>query len=224
MLLFSLLSAILAAVIAGILPAYRASRLDPIQVLKGAGPRSSAGAGERRLLRTVTMAQTAMTLALLVGAGLLIRTMMNLARVESGFETRYVLTMSVTAVQGQWEDFHHRALERVSALPGVEQAAFAWGVPLTGNNWPGFLRSKVSLLPQRRATGSQFRCALPLKDTFNCCDLPLIEGRDIRSSDDRKAPAVAVVNKAFADRYFPGTSAIGRKFWTGGRTARQQKS
>ena len=48
--------------------------------------------------------------------------------------------------------------------------------------------------------------------------LPLIEGRDIRSSDDRKAPAVAVVNKAFADRYFPGSSAIGRKFWTGGRS------
>ena len=66
-----------------------------------------------------------MTLALLIGSGLLIRTMMNLARVESGFETRHVLTMSVTAVQGPWKDFHHHTLERISALPGVEQATFA---------------------------------------------------------------------------------------------------
>ena len=187
-------------------------------MLKGAGPRSSASAGERRLLRTVTMAQTAMTLALLVGAGLLIRTMMNLASVESGFETRYVLTMSVTAVQGQWEDFHHRALERVSALPGVEQAAFAWGVPLTGNNWPGFLEIEGQPAPAKESD----RIAIPLRSAtegyFQLLRLPLIEGRDIRSSDDRKAPAVAVVNKAFADRYFPGSSAIGRKFWTGGRS------
>jgi len=217
-LLFSFLSAILAAVIAGLLPAYRATRLDPMQVLKGAGPRSSASAGERRLLRAVTMAQTAMTLMLLVGAGLLIRTMMNLASVESGFETRHIVTMSVTAVQGQWEDFHHRALERVSALPGIEGAAFAWGVPLTGNNWPGFLEIEGQPAPSRQSD----RIAIPLRSAtegyFRLLRLQLIEGRDIRSSDDRNAPAVAVVNKEFADRYFPGTSAIGRKFWTEGRS------
>jgi putative ABC transport system permease protein len=216
-LLFSLLSAILAAVVAGLLPAYRASRLDPIQALKGAGPRSSAGVGERRLLRTVTMAQTAMTLTLLVGAGLLIRTMINLARVESGFQTQHVLTMSVTAVQGKWEDFHHRALARVSALPGVEQAAFAWGVPLTGNNWPGTLEIEGQPAPAKESD----RIAIPLRSVtegyFQLLGLPLIEGRDVRPSDNAKAPAVAVVNKAFADRYFPGTSSIGRKVWTGGR-------
>ena len=108
-----------------------------MEVLKSAGPKSSAGRGERRLLRGVTMVQTALTLALLVGAGLLIRTMMNIAKVQSGYNTGRILTMSVTAVQGDWADFHRRALERVSALPGVQYAAFAWGVPLTGNNWPG---------------------------------------------------------------------------------------
>jgi putative ABC transport system permease protein len=119
-------SAILAAVLAGLFPALRASRLDPIEVLKSAGPKSSAGRGERRLLRGVTMVQTALTLALLVGAGLLIRTMMNIAKVQSGYNTGRILTMSVTAVQGDWSDFHRRALERVSALPGVQYAAFAW--------------------------------------------------------------------------------------------------
>ncbi len=130
-------TAILAAVLAGLYPALRASRLDPIEVLKSAGPKSSAGRGERRLLRGVTMVQTALTLALLVGAGLLIRTMMNIANVQSGYNTGRILTMSVTSVQGNWSDFHHRALERVAALPGVQYAAFAWGVPLTGNNWSG---------------------------------------------------------------------------------------
>ena len=71
----------IAAGLAGLVPALRASRLDPMEVLKSAGPKSSAGRGERRLLRGVTMAQTALTLALLVGAGLLIRTMINLSKV-----------------------------------------------------------------------------------------------------------------------------------------------
>jgi putative ABC transport system permease protein len=216
-LLFGLLSATLASVIAGLLPAFRASRLDPIHVLKAAGPKSSAGAGEQRLLRSVTIAQTALTLALLVGAGLLIRTMMNLATVQSGFDTRHILTMSVTAVQGQWDDFHRRVLERVSAIPGVEQAAFAWGVPLTGNNWPGALLIEGQPAPARESD----RISIPLRSAtegyFQLLGLPILEGRDIQSTDHRKAPEVAVVNKAFADRYFPGSTAIGRKFWIRGR-------
>jgi putative ABC transport system permease protein len=216
-LLFGLLSATVAAVIAGLLPAFRASRLDPIHVLKAAGPKSSPGAGEQRLLRTVTMAQVAVTLVLLVGAGLLIRTMMNLSAVRSGFDTRYVLTMSVTAVQGQWEDFHSRVLQRVSALPGVEQVAFAWGVPLTGNNWP----ATIEVEGQPPAARESDRIAIPLRSAtegyFKLLQLPILDGRDIRASDNRKAPQVAVVNKAFADRYFAGTTAVGRKFWTGGR-------
>jgi putative ABC transport system permease protein len=216
-LLFGLLSAILAAVIAGLLPAVRASRLDPILVLKAAGPKSSTGAAEQRLLRSVTMVQTALTLALMVGAALLIRTMVNLAGVQSGFDTRYILTASVTAVQGNWEDFHHRVLERVSAIPAVEQAAFAWGVPLTGNNWPGAIEIEGQPAPARASD----RIAIPLRSVtegyFKLLRLPIIEGRDIRPGDDGKAPPVAVVNEAFAGRYFPGNSAIHRKFWTGGR-------
>jgi putative ABC transport system permease protein len=160
-------SAALAALIAGILPALRASGIDPMAVLKSAGPKGSAGLGERRLLRAVTMMQTALTLALLVGAGLLIRTMINLSNVPSGYSTGKILTMSVTAVQGNWVDFHTRALERVSALPGVRHAAFAWGVPLTGNNWPGTVEiegqpvtgkpaDQVSL-PLRSVTQNYFR-------------------------------------------------------------------
>ena len=129
-----------------------------MEVLKSAGPKSSAGRAERRLLRGVTLVQTALTLALLVGAGLLIRTMMNISNVQTGYNISRILTMSVTAVQGKWADFHHRALERVSALPGVQYAAFAWGVPLTGNNWPATL----DIEGQPAASKESDRIALPL--------------------------------------------------------------
>jgi putative ABC transport system permease protein len=210
-------SAVLAAVLAGLFPALRASRLDPMHVLKSAGPKSSAGLGERRLLRAVTMVQTALTLALLVGAGLLIRTMMNLSKVQSGYNTGRILTMSVTAVQGDWSDFHLRALDRVSALPGVQHAAFAWGVPLTGNSWPGTI--EIEGLPA--ASKSSDQISLPLRsvtpDYFKLLGLAISDGRDFRSSDTRNAPNVAVINQALADRYFPKANPIGKKLWLGGR-------
>ncbi len=210
-------SAVFAAVLAGLLPALRASRLDPMQVLKSAGPKSSAGHGERRLLRGVTMVQTALTLALLVGAGLLIRTMMNLARVQSGYNMGHILTMSVTAVQGDWSDFHQRALERVSALPSVQYAAFAWGVPLTGNNWP----ATIEIEGQPAASKASDQIAVPLRsvtpDYFKLLGLALIDGRDFRSTDTRGAPGVAVINQSLADRYFPNVNPIGKKLWFDGR-------
>jgi putative ABC transport system permease protein len=210
-------SAVIAATAAGVLPALRASRLAPMDILKSAGSKSSAGRGERRLLRVVTTVQTAMTLALLVGAGLLIRTMSNLARVPSGYHTDHILTATVTAVKGDWLDFHHRALERVAVLPGVDHVAFAWGVPLTGNSWPG----AIDIEGQPEAVKAGDRIAVPLRsvttDYFTLIGLGLIEGRDFRLTDDRKAPPVAIVNKALVDRYFPGGGAVGKRLWMGGR-------
>lgn len=210
-------SAVLASLLAGLFPALRASRMDPIEVLKSAGPRSSVGRGERRILRSVTIAQTALTLALLIGAGLLIRTMLNLSNVQSGYNTGHILTMSVTAVNGNWSDFHHRALERVAALPGVQHAAFAWGVPLTGNSWPG----TVDIEGQPAPSKASDRISLPLRavtpDYFTLLGLAISDGRDFRSTDARQAPSVAVVNQALADRYFSKVNPIGKKLWFDGR-------
>ncbi|HEX5081977.1 MAG TPA: ADOP family duplicated permease, partial [Blastocatellia bacterium] len=205
--------AVIAAFLAGLLPALRAARLDPMHALKEAGPKSSAGRGERRLLRGVTMIQTALTLALLVGAGLLIRTMNNLANVQAGYNAGQILTMSVTAVQGNWTNFHQRALEQVSKLPGVQYAAFAWGVPLTGNNWPG----SVDIEGQPAASKPGDQISLPLRsvtqDYFKLLGQALIMGRDFRSTDARNAPGVAIVNQALVDRYFPQGNPIGKKIW-----------
>jgi putative ABC transport system permease protein len=208
-------AAVLASMLAAVFPALRAFRLDPIEVLKNAGPKGTAGIGERRLLRGVTIAQTALTLALLVGAGLLIRTMINIARVPSGYNTSHILTMSVTEVRSfaEWANFHKQALQRVSAIPGVQYAAFAWGVPLTGNNWP----ATMEIEGQPPAVKESDKTALPLRavteDYFKLMGLPMLGGREFRSSDEGRPPNVAIVNQAFADRYFPHGNAIGRKIW-----------
>jgi putative ABC transport system permease protein len=213
-------AAALAALLAGLLPALRAARLDPMIALKGAGPKSSAGRAERRLLRGVTMIQTALTLALLVGAGLLIRTMNNLSMVNAGYNTGQILTMSVTAVQRENRErvsFHQQALERVSRLPGVQHAAFAWGVPLTGNNWP----NGVEIEGQPAAGKPSDMPVLPIRsvteDYFNLLGQPLVAGRDFRSTDNSDAPRVAIINQALASRYFPQANPVGKKIWGYGR-------
>jgi putative ABC transport system permease protein len=209
--------AIVGALVAGFLPALRASRLDAMQVIKSAGPKSSAGRSDRRLLRVVTVGQIALTLALLVGAGLLIRTTSNLSQVSSGYSVDRILTMTVTAVQGDWNNFHTLSLERVSALAGVQRAAFAWGVPLTGNNWPG----RVEIEGQPPIVRPNDAVALPVRSVtpgyFDILGMQIADGRDFRNSDANKAARVAIVNRAFADRYFSGTSAIGKKLWQNGR-------
>jgi putative ABC transport system permease protein len=212
-------AAVLAAFCAAALPALRVFQLDPMEVLKNAGPKGTAGVGERRLLRGVTMLQTALTLALLVGAGLLIRTMMKIAQVPSGYNTGHILTMSVTDVGdfSTWGSFHRQALDRVAAIPGVQYAAFAWGVPLTGNNWP----AKLDIEGQPAAVKESDKIALPMRavtpDYFKLMSVPLVDGREFRSTDDNKAPNVAIVNQAFVHRFFPNGDAIGRKLWFGPR-------
>jgi putative ABC transport system permease protein len=108
-------------------------------------------------------------------------------------------------------------LERVSALPGVEYAAFAWGVPLTGNNWPATL----DIEGQPEAAKESDRISLPLRsvtpDYFKLLGLSILQGREFRSTDARNAPRVAIVNQAFADRYFPHINPIGKKLWMGSR-------
>jgi len=211
-------AATLAALVAGVLPAIRASRFDPSHVLKSAGPKSSAGRGERRLLQCVTVVQIAMTLALLAGAGLLVRTMSNLSKVKAGYDTSRVLTMSVTAVQGDWSAFHEVALQRVAAIPGVEGVAFAWGVPLTGNNWQNPIEVEGQPEPSKPSERTVFPLRAVTPGYFSLLRLTISDGRDFRDSDNKNAPLVAIVNRAFTDKYFAGASPVGRKLWARGRT------
>ena len=212
------LAALLAAALAGLLPALRASLPDRFRALDTG--RSSAGRGERALLRGVATLQVVLTVALLAGAALLIRTTQNLARVRPGYDTENILAMTVTTMrqQEQWREFHSQALERVAALPGVTHTAFVWGLPLTGNKWPG----EMEIIGQPGAARLAERLNLPLRaitpEYFEAMGIGLVDGRGFRSSDDNKAPRVAVVNRTFARRHFPDANPIGRKMRFAGDT------
>lgn len=218
-LLFCLGAAGVAGLFAGLLPAWRSMGLDPANELKAGSRTASVGRAERRLLGSVAAVQIALTLALLVGAGLLIQTANSLAKVRPGYDTENILTMSVTAVGTNSQDFHTRALERVAALPGVQAAAFAWGVPLTGNKW----NTSFELDGQPDTGALKDNFTLPTRsvspDYFAALGLRLVEGRAFRSSDNNDAPRVAIINQAAADRYFPGGNSVGRKLrFPGNRT------
>jgi putative ABC transport system permease protein len=207
---FGFIAALVAAIVAGLLPAARASSAHHFQGLKGT--RSSTGRGERRLLGSIATLQIVLTVALLAGAALLIRTANNLSRVRPGYDTENILAATVTNVTpNTWNDFHARVLERVGAIPGVSRVAFVWGLPLTGNKWPG----TMEVVGQIGSTGSADQLNLPLRsvtaDYFDVMGIGLVDGRVFRTSDNAEAPRVAVVNETMAERYFPGVNPLGRQ-------------
>jgi len=205
---FGALAAIVAAGVAGVLPAARASLPDRLQGLKGS--RTTAGRGERRLLAGIATVQIVLTVALLAGAALLIRTARNLDRLQPGYDTGQIMAMTVTTMDRQRStEFHQLALQRVKSVAGVTHAAFAWGVPLTGNKWPGEVEFPGQGGPSKPAD----RVNVPLRsiteEYFDVMGMRIAEGRAFRATDGRDAPRVAIVNAALARRYYAGRNVVG---------------
>lgn len=201
----------IAAAGAGLIPAVRAAFSERASGL--GSTRTTATPGERRLIAGVAVVQVALTIGLLASAALLVRTARHLANVRPGYDISRVLTMSVAAMQGDgWQQFHTVALERVAALPGVRTAAFAWGLPLTGNNWPATL----AVVGDGDGDGTRpaDQINVPLRavtpDYFAAMGIGLSEGRAFTDADNREAPLVAIVNRTFVDRYFAKRQMLGR--------------
>jgi predicted permease len=206
---FGLAAALLAALVAGLLPALRAASTRHATSLKGS--RSSAGRGERRMLATIATVQVVFTVALLAGATLLVRTANKLASVRPGYDTERILAVTVTSVTpGSSRAFHTAVLDRVAALPGVASAAFVWGLPLTGNKWPG----TMELVGQAGDGTVAGQLSLPLRSItpnyFDVMGMGVVSGRGFQATDAGDAPMVAVVNQAFGRKYFP-SGALGRQ-------------
>jgi predicted permease len=221
-LLFCFGSAIAAVLLAGLAPAFHAC-LDASDGLKGTRT-STLGRTERRVLGAVAILQTALTLALLVGAGLLIRTVNHLAEVRLGYDIQNLLTMNVTMPDTKkFADFHAQALTRISALPGVKKVAFGWGVPLTGNNWMNQVRIDGQS-DSDAGTGKDFKNEVAIAtrsvspDYFEALGLSLIMGRGFRPNDAwygpdavTNAPFVAIINQSMAMKYFDNRNPVGSK-------------
>ena len=172
------------------------------------------------MLGAIATVQIVLTVALLTGAALLIRTSMKLASVNPGYEIDNIMAVTVTTVTpNSFLPFHTQVLERVAALPGVSHAAFAWGVPLTGNKWPGNIEfvgrpgtavGQVSF-PLRSVTARLLRVDGDA----------IVAGRAFTDDDNSEAPRVMVVNQSLANRYFSGAIRSDSRLQFAGDAKRQ---
>jgi putative ABC transport system permease protein len=215
----------------GILPVLQAWKVDPLATLRGEGGRhGSAGTGRSRLRAVLVIAELALAVVLLAGAGLLIKSFWRLQQVDAGFTAAGVLKAEyqLPAIRyprdfSQWPNFkevhafNDALLRRADALPGVDVAAIAGSHPLD----PGFTNSFVVVGREAEAKGwpeISVRSVTP--GYFRTVGLRLISGRLLRDSDTTKGAPVALINEATASRFFPNADPIGARlgFWGTART------
>ncbi len=197
---FAFTSAVATGLLFGLAPAWQARKVDVNTALKeNAG---KGGIARGRLRGTLVVAEVALSLVLLIGAGLLIRTFANLTSVEPGFDPHNVFTCQLT-LNGERYDttneaaaFYRDALERISALPGVESAAITNKLPL---DWQ-FNMPVVFPNDPDKSHSVQFRMISP--DYFRVMRIVVKQGRAFTDTDNASAPPVVIVNQAFAQRFF----------------------
>jgi putative ABC transport system permease protein len=215
---FTLLVSLVAGVAFGLAPALRASRIDVNDALKQAGGRGGAGAG-RRLRGAFVVSQVALSLVLLVGAGLLFQTLQRLRDQYDDLRPESVLTAMTLLAGNRYGEparraaFYDRVLERVRALPGVEAAAYTTAVPLTRKGGSNGLSLEGRDNGPGATWNANHRQVSP--GFFRAMGLAVREGRDFDERDDAGAPAVAAVNQTMARSFWPGESALGKRFKAG---------
>ncbi len=208
------------ALVFGLWPAWKASAPDLRSSLQAGGRSGSAGPRAVRTRELLIIAEVALTLVLLVGAGLLLRSFARMQAAELGFDAHGVLTARLAlppkgyATDEQRRIFQDRALERLRALPGVKAADLATNAPLD-SGW------QTSFLPEGHAPWPAGQNPLAEMNVvsdgyFRTLGIPLRRGRGFGPEDGPSAPRAAVIDQAFADRYWPGVDPIGRKLTLGG--------
>ncbi|HEY7513215.1 MAG TPA: ABC transporter permease, partial [Vicinamibacteria bacterium] len=211
---FSLALSLLTGLVIGLVPALQALRTDLSSVLKEGG--RSAGSGRRRLREGLVVSEVALSLVLLVGAGLLVESLRRMSAVEPGFRPERMLTLSFRLPPTKYPEgepvaaFFRTAIARIRAVPGVESAALVRAVPLTGNYAEGgyLLEGRPEPEPGK-VPQTQINIVTP--DYFRTMGIPLREGRDFTDHDDADAPRVVVVNETLARLAWPGESPLGRR-------------
>ena len=218
-LLFTITVATIAGLIAGLAPALRATRTNLMSELKGEA--LSLGTGRRRwTLRDALVAgQTAVTLVLLVAAGLLTRSILEARQIELGFRTTGVAALSaevglVGYDEKRAQQFFDQAVARVRSIPGVQSAARASRQPLAIN----YNRNRIFLAERHRPGDEGALVAVSWVDGeyFDTLAVPLLRGRTFGAADSLASPGVAIVNDVFVRTYWPGSDPIGRRFRTRG--------
>ncbi len=208
---FTLGLTLLTALVFGLAPAFQATATQLSESFKEGG--RQGGSGRHHLRNLLVIVEVALSLVLLIGAGLLIRSFFGLLNVPLGFDPDHIVTFGISLPQAKYPEsrdqstFFDRTLERVAALPGVEEAAIVNSLPVTGGpngsfgveglDWP---EDDTPLAEKRRVS----------PDYFRVMRIPLLRGRFFTEQDIESSPQVAIVNQEFVRRYFAEDSPLGR--------------
>ena len=213
---WALTLSLLSGVLIGLAPALTTTRRNLKPAFQEGGRGASGGAATRRIRRVLVVAEFALAIMLLVGAGLLTRSLLNVQNVDPGFSTERVLSLQLASpifpTPAQRVNYFERVLEQTKAVAGVEKAAIASEFFIGGNpeqavTVEGSTRGASELVRFRRdeVTG----------DFFETVGTPLLRGRTFSAADGANAPKVAIVNDMMARRLWPGQDAVGRRFKLG---------
>jgi predicted permease len=209
-----LLLAALASMICGALPAWRSSHVAPAEVLKEEAASVSSGSHNRYLLSGLVVAQIALSLSLLVTAGLFLRTFRNTSETDPGFDRSHVLLSTVELQSAGYSEadaklFQRKLLSRLQVIPGVTSVALSDWVPLS------FTRGSADAFPEgyvpQPHESMEVRRASVSAGYFETMKIPLLNGRDFTPDDSQDTPRVAIVNQTMANHFWPGQYPVGKR-------------
>jgi putative ABC transport system permease protein len=211
---FSLTVSLVTGLLFGVLPALRTARVNPSVALRAGTRTATTGRAQHRLHNSLVIAQTAVGLVLLIGAGLLIRSFVRVLQVDPGFDRRNVLTASLSLPENRYShdkriEFYSDLLPRLRGLPGVTSVSAGWPLPLSADGFSLSFDIEERPLPQGERNVSRTSIVEP--SYFQTLRIPLIRGREFQDTDTTKSKAVVIVNQAFANKHFPGEDVIGKR-------------
>src|SRR5256884_4937622 len=212
---FTALVSLVAVIVFGLIPAWRASRLDLSQATKKATGAATAALGRSRIGEGLVIPQIALSLVLTVGAGLLVRTLENLKNSYPGFREQNVLLFSIRPgmigyTDGQVAELYERLLEQIKQTPTVSAGTFSTFSPLAG--WSGFTDARVEGYTPRQGEYPAISVNFVGPRYFRTMGTAVLLGRDIAEEDRAGTPKVAVINEAMAQHFFGDRNPIGRRF------------
>jgi len=217
---FTLLVSLLTGLVFGLAPALQASIFNPNELLKEGGRDSVASSRGNRIRGMLIIGEVAVSLILLIGAGLLINSFLRLRNVEPGFQTEQLLTMKVVLPDLKYREHAQRSAfytdlnRRLEALPGVKSAAVTTNLPLykQGNSIGIVLESRPEPPPGQELIVAT-RIISP--QYFETMSIPLLRGRQLTDQDTATSPSVAVISETMARRHWPGEDAVGKRLSPG---------
>jgi putative ABC transport system permease protein len=215
-LLFTLMVSALTSVLCGLAPALHAARADLSAAMKEGG-RSTAGAARDLTRKTLLVVEVSLALVLLVGAGLLTRSMARLLGIDPGFNTENLLTMRLNLRSEAYTAprrlaLYDESLKRLDALPGAQGAALTRSLPIDGSDWGSSFRVAEKPAP----TDFWMAAMTPISaNYFEVMGMRLLQGRAFTAADTAESPRVAVINEKLARRIWPGEDPIGKRLKTG---------